>query len=46
MVVQDVSQKGSKHQYVAMPNGKTRSLNADEKVYLERMQPKKRKHIV
>ena len=46
MVVQDVSQEGSKKQYVALPDGKTRSLNADEKVYLERMQPKRRKRIV
>lgn len=46
MVVHDISKKGYKQQYVAMPNGKTRSLNADERVYLERKQPKRRKHIV
>ena len=46
MVVQDISKEGYKQQYVAMPNGKTRSLNADERVYLERKQPKRRKHIV
>lgn len=46
MVVQDVSKTGSKKQYVAMPGGKTRSLTADEQVYLDRAEPKKRKKIL
>lgn len=46
MVVQDVSKPHNKKQYVAMPGGKTRSLTADEQVYLDRMVPKKRKKIV
>ena len=46
MVVQDVSNENSKKQYVATPSGKTRSLTADEQVYLDRMVPKKRKKIV
>lgn len=46
MVVQDVSKASNKKQYVAMPDGKTRSLTADEKVYLERMEPKRRKKII
>ena len=46
MVVQDVSKEGSKKQFVALPGGRTRRLTADEEVYLERMQPKRRKKIV
>lgn len=46
MVVQDVSDETNKKQYVAMPNGRTRGLNANERVYLNRMQPKRRKKIV
>ncbi len=46
MVVQDVSDTNSKKRYVALPGGKTRKLTADEEVYLERMQPKRRKKII
>lgn len=45
MVVQDVSKEGYTKQYVALPGGRSRKLTADEKVYLERMQPKRRKKI-
>ena len=46
MVVQDTSTDGKPHQYVALPDGKSRELTADERVYLDRMKPKKRKKIV
>ena len=46
MVVQDVSEEGSKKQFVALPGGRSRRLTADEEVYLERMKPKRRKRIV
>ena len=46
MVVQDVSNEKHTKQYVATPGGKIRSLTADERVYLDRMVPKKRKKIV
>ena len=45
MVVQDTSTDGKPQQYVALPGGKSRELTADERVYLDRMKPKKRKKI-
>ncbi|KAL0029196.1 hypothetical protein WJX79_001826 [Trebouxia sp. C0005] len=46
MVVQDVSEEGAKKQFVALPDGRSRRLTADEEVYLERMKPKRRKRII
>ena len=46
IVVQDTSKQGATQRFVALPDGKSRELTADESVYLERQQPRRRKKII